>query len=1313
MEKELESLDSYMRRIRQECKSLDDNVVAVKEGKVSDAYLAGHFNYVEKLFDDFRAIVQATGLSDDVLEPIQKEANEIYQHVCSLRSSEEQPFDEQQVLMQQEEQDTQVPSQPQQEQRPENEAAIKDRKQHRTVRKLQALVEAEQNRQQLQWEKAVSVGMSPVPGQVITEAGIQDFQVMREMEQERKSQNADENRTRAKEQLQSYRQYQQELSNQKSIGNSHIDMSRDIFGRKNSVPTDLSFQQFPALEHFQETVGTPAYKVRLAMEAQSYRENQSWKTNVLKSIDSENVPESTIIPMVGHPEMSDTQHHQSNRGPTKAERAALSHTKSQHRYELKSILRCKGNLSYVMFARGVQRATRKLDNDAVQAMSSGIYYISTAYGAARIVLPTKPTGALLKSAQQITGKQLAAQRNNLIRQNRELNSQISTLEHQLQRMQNEKKPAQRQKIQQISTQLSELRSKLPAIQKELKSHEWVRTFQHQRMLDQQIIKELTVNGKIPRNVASLQELSRSALKKREEKILEQYGKWNQMPSNRVPEQIQRMKDQGAHIKKKIQLLQGKGTLTAQERDLLLKLKRQNKEIGNRIASLTEMLHSKEDLDYIQSKIAGILKRANQNRQRTIGTAFFLRNLALRPVQAGTESNTEWLSKAVSFTTDPRTIRYTRKAVSGMTRIVGKTFPKVAPTADNWIRYKVSQKKTAVRKTMKSFKSEIKKSTPPAVKKVAHNASAPIRGVQKIGTGIHNRVFAVKRRFADTRVGMLLQKQRYMMQTAGHAMQSGVYVLKGLAIKALLVFAVAFLIAGLIAGAAGMIAGSVSSTMIMSPQVDSNGKINLAPYTQIVKSEISAFNGRVDQLHNQYENNSNYDNVEVVYSSINNNMREVLSMMAVRMQQNLDTGSNANVDPYIRYLVDISHAYKISEHQYYCSGCQYRPCTPPESSIEDNTDNTEPQMELYCPGHIDVTITVTVCSFDEMMAQDSYITDDGWSGWDETNITWCQTIYSMDWAELYSGLDIGHGGTIGTIISAEDEAHIWDSLLSMIGNPFGAAGLMGNLYAESGLSSTNLQDSYEKLLGYDDMGYTNAIDTGNYRNFADDWAGYGLAQWTDPSRKNNLYRFAKSQGVSIGNLDMQLEFLQKELSETAILPVLQKTMSVREASDEVLVNFERPADQSESVKITRSSFGEYFYNKYQRGIESEGDLTQKQIDVIRVATNSQGYGIPAEKGMCQAWAANVYEKAGLPTDYSSSALASGRRYGVSEDFSVVPPGAAVYGYASNPYGHVGIYVGNGLVYHNIGGVAVDTLADWIRIYNGFCWGWQAGTDLTIP
>ena len=82
----------------------------------------------------------------------------------------------------------------------------------------------------------------------------------------------------------------------------------------------------------------------------------------------------------------------------------------------------------------------------------------------------------------------------------------------------------------------------------------------------------------------------------------------------------------------------------------------------------------------------------------------------------------------------------------------------------------------------------------------------------------------------------------------------------------------------------------------------------------------------------------------------------------------------------------------------------------------------------------------------------------------------------------------------------NERLIWDKLLAAGLTPAGAAGLMGNLKAESGLNPKNLQNSFEKKLGMSDADYTAAVDCGAYGSFVTDGAGYGLAQWTYSSRK---------------------------------------------------------------------------------------------------------------------------------------------------------------------------------------------------------------------
>ena len=116
-------------------------------------------------------------------------------------------------------------------------------------------------------------------------------------------------------------------------------------------------------------------------------------------------------------------------------------------------------------------------------------------------------------------------------------------------------------------------------------------------------------------------------------------------------------------------------------------------------------------------------------------------------------------------------------------------------------------------------------------------------------------------------------------------------------------------------------------------------------------------------------------------------------------------------------------------------------------------------------------------------------------------------------------------------------------------------------------------------------------------------------------------------------------------------------------------------------------------------------TQKKI--VAVATNSAKYGISARSGYCQAWVADVYQAVTGSRGSAHCALCAADMWAVSSDWSKIPVGAAIYGYSSSKYGHVGIYIGNGMVAHNIGYIKIEPIEDWIKTYKGFAWGWENG------
>lgn len=189
-----------------------------------------------------------------------------------------------------------------------------------------------------------------------------------------------------------------------------------------------------------------------------------------------------------------------------------------------------------------------------------------------------------------------------------------------------------------------------------------------------------------------------------------------------------------------------------------------------------------------------------------------------------------------------------------------------------------------------------------------------------------------------------------------------------------------------------------------------------------------------------------------------------------------------------------------------------------------------------------------------------------------------------------------------------ESKIWNALMAAIGNPYGVAGLMGNLHAESALNPKNLQQSFEKKLGYTDETYTASVDTGRYKNFVHDSAGYGLAQWTYWSRKSKLLIFARARDVSIGDLDMQLDFLIEEIKGySSVWSALLNAKTVRFASDAVLTGFERPTDKSESVKVKRASFGQRFFDAYATKKEGDDTMATVKIGSARIDENGNAHG----------------------------------------------------------------------------------------------------------
>lgn len=162
----------------------------------------------------------------------------------------------------------------------------------------------------------------------------------------------------------------------------------------------------------------------------------------------------------------------------------------------------------------------------------------------------------------------------------------------------------------------------------------------------------------------------------------------------------------------------------------------------------------------------------------------------------------------------------------------------------------------------------------------------------------------------------------------------------------------------------------------------------------------------------------------------------------------------------------------------------------------------------------------------------------------------------------------------------NEKVIWDFLLQKTGNAYGTAAIMGNLMAESSLNP-------QCVTGIKDPDYVKKADIGEI-DFAHDKHAFGLVQWCYYTRKGGLQALAKTRGVSVGDLMLQLEYLVKEMSEDykSVWNAVCKAKSIRTASDTVMLKYEKPAGTSEAAKLKRANYALKYYDQFAEKKEPE-------------------------------------------------------------------------------------------------------------------------------
>lgn len=172
-------------------------------------------------------------------------------------------------------------------------------------------------------------------------------------------------------------------------------------------------------------------------------------------------------------------------------------------------------------------------------------------------------------------------------------------------------------------------------------------------------------------------------------------------------------------------------------------------------------------------------------------------------------------------------------------------------------------------------------------------------------------------------------------------------------------------------------------------------------------------------------------------------------------------------------------------------------------------------------------------------------------------------------------------TTVSALSSKNEQKIWDFLMGKLNNEYAVAGIMGNLFALSSFVPNNLKAPDEKRLGMDDSTYTQKVNSGEYKDFVNDGAGYGLAMWANKGKKKKLLNGAQIRNKGIGNLNVQLDFLYNDMLEVeGLVKKLSNAENIKKPTRLFLTEY-KGQELNEDVLEKRVGYAKEIYSRHSK------------------------------------------------------------------------------------------------------------------------------------
>ena len=238
-----------------------------------------------------------------------------------------------------------------------------------------------------------------------------------------------------------------------------------------------------------------------------------------------------------------------------------------------------------------------------------------------------------------------------------------------------------------------------------------------------------------------------------------------------------------------------------------------------------------------------------------------------------------------------------------------------------------------------------------------------------------------------------------------------------------------------------------------------------------------------------------------------------------------------------------------------------------------------------------------------------------------------------------------------------------------------------------------------------------------------------------AKRSEVSELVNSKQAIIASLNNDIAVTAKSIADTASQRVAAEqsiTDEQNRIAAEEAARAEAARQEAERAAAARraaesynsnSSGGSGSYTPGTYNSPSGHNATEGLASLIAYNARNNISNFPSTAGWCAAWVSGVYSRSGASTPYGNAIDYWNKwSYSGSTSMDNIPVGAAVIssgaGYDGSIYGHIGIYLGGGMVASNVGYCKIESIQSFDASATATCqghrgyigWVWPNGTAL---